>query len=63
MQFLDVSERTKKPLTQVYLTRKFVGDKAKGRISKRFYKQTKHIKYSEKRTFLIPWNAHARTWG
>ena len=34
-----------------------VGNKAKGRISKRVFQETKHVKISEKRTFLTPWYA------
>ena len=32
----------------------FVGNKAKGRISKRVFKNAKHAKISEKQTFLTP---------
>ena len=38
----------------------FVGNKEKGRISKRVFKKTKQMKFSEKQTFLTPWYAHAR---
>ena len=31
----------------------FVGNKAKGRISKRVFQEKKHAKFSEKRTFLV----------
>ena len=34
-----------------------VGNKAKGRISKRSSKKTKHAKFSKKQTFLTPWYA------
>ena len=37
----------------------FVGNKAKGRISNRYFKKTKRAKFSEKRRFLTPWYAHA----
>ena len=37
-----------------------VGNTAKGRISKRCFKKTKHVKFSEKRTFLTLWYAHVR---
>ena len=37
----------------------FVGNKAKGLISKRVFQKTKHGKFSEKRTFFTPWYAHA----
>ena len=37
-----------------------VSNNPKGRISKRCFKKTKHVKFSEKRTFLIPWYAHVR---
>ena len=32
----------------------FVGNKAKGRIPKRVFQETKHAKFSEKRLFLTP---------
>ena len=32
----------------------YVGNKAKGRISKKCYKKTKRDKFSEKRTFFTP---------
>ena len=36
----------------------YVGNKAKGGISKRVFQENKEHKFSEKRTFLIPWYAH-----
>ena len=33
----------------------FVGNKVKGRIFKRVFKKTKHVKFSGKQTFLTPW--------
>ena len=35
-----------------------VGDKAKSESQNEYYKKTKHGKFSEKRTFPTPWNAH-----
>ena len=32
----------------------------KGESQNGFLKKTKHVKFSEKRTFLIPWYAHVR---
>ena len=32
----------------------FIGNKAKGRISNGYFKKTKHVKFSEKQTFLTP---------
>ena len=40
-----------------YTPPEFVGNKAKGRISKGCFKKTKHAKFSEKRT-ITPWCAH-----
>ena len=31
-----------------------VGSKVEGRISKRVFQETKHVKFCEKRTFLTP---------
>ena len=36
----------------------YVGNKAKGGISKRVFQENKEHKFSEKRTFLTPWYAH-----
>ena len=35
-----------------------VGNKVKGESQNGCFKKTKHAKFSEKRTFLIPWYAH-----
>ena len=35
----------------------FAVNKAKGRISKRVFQESKHDKFFEKRTFLTPWYA------
>ena len=38
----------------------FVGNYAKGKISKRVFQETKHVKFSEQRTFYTPRYAHVR---
>ena len=38
----------------------FVGNKAKRRISKRVFQETKHAKFYEKQTFLTSWYTHVR---
>ena len=40
------------------INQEFVGNKAKGRISKRVFQEAKHAEISEKQTFLTPWYAH-----
>ena len=32
----------------------------KGEFQNRYFKKTKHVKFSEKQTFLTPWYAHVR---
>ena len=38
----------------------FVGNKAKGQISKRVFQENKAFKFSEKGTFLTPWYARKK---
>ena len=40
----------------------FVGNRAKGWVSKRMFQERKHAKFSEKRTFLTPWYSHVYVW-
>ena len=42
----------------IHQSRQIVGNKAKGKSQNGCFKKTKHAKFSEKRTFLIPWYAH-----
>ena len=45
---------------KLFSFRYYVGNKAKGRISKRVFQEKKARQISEKRTFLTPWYAHVR---
>ena len=42
----------------ILLKQKLVGNKAKGRISKRVFQETKHAKFSEKKNHFLPPDTH-----